>query len=506
MKIAIVHLSDFHIHAGERFLQPKINGILSALNALGKVDDYIVVFSGDLSYSGQVNEFKQSRYLIGKIIRGIKQKNDNKFVNLFMVPGNHDLCLPENARVRKDIQENYDNETIEELISDETSYLKNYYLYSNDNSNVQYDIFLNKKYCTFNGYKMQFNLINTAPFSTIEPNDKELHYFPDSKIHLLTRATDANLCITVMHHSYEWFNWKCKANLEKTIIDNSELLLYGHDHRERTTSLSIDNSLDTWISSAGEVKFSSFDCNDSFNTIVIDTEANSFDGYIFTWNKSSKIYSHEVVASQKSLQNHSTNLRPLPSYIKSIKQDNYNLSEDFTEYFVFPKLVAENRNEFEKSKTATNMEEMLEILDEKKKLIISGATNSGKTTLLKYLYCSLANDKTPLFLSIDGRQNIRVKNFIRHIFEEQYGEDRTLFKKYEQLDLDKKVLIIDGWDLLNVKNQNSIIQKIEESFGYIVLSIENPRTDLVKDIKEKIDEQLHYFELHIKPFFTEKRT
>ena len=26
MKIAIVHLSDFHIHAGEKFLPQKING------------------------------------------------------------------------------------------------------------------------------------------------------------------------------------------------------------------------------------------------------------------------------------------------------------------------------------------------------------------------------------------------------------------------------------------------------------------------------------------------
>lgn len=167
MKIAIVHLSDFHIHAGDKFLSQKTEGILSALNVLGKVDDYIVVFSGDLSHSGQVNEFKQSRYLLGKIISGIKQKNDNKFVNLFMVPGNHDLCLPENARVRKDIQEHYDSETIEELIPNEISYLENYYSYSNANGRIPYDIFLSKKYCTFDGYKMQFNLINTAPFGTV---------------------------------------------------------------------------------------------------------------------------------------------------------------------------------------------------------------------------------------------------------------------------------------------------------------------------------------------------
>lgn len=505
MKIAIVHLSDFHIHAGEKFLPQKINGVLAALNILGKVDDYIVVFSGDLSHSGQVNEFKQSRYLLGKIISGIKQKNDNKFVNFFMVPGNHDLCLPSNARVRQDIQEHYDNGTIDELIPEEISYLENFYSHSNANGKIPYDIFLSKRYCTFDGYKMQFNLINTAPFSTLEPDDKELHYFPDSKINLLTRAVDANLCITVMHHSYEWFNWNYKSNLEKAIIDNSELLLYGHDHRERTTSLSIDNSLDTWISSAGQMTFSSLDNVDSFNAMVVDTETNSFDGFVFTWDRSSKIYSHKVLASQKSLQNHSAKLMPLPSFIKSIKQDNYNLSDDFTDYFVFPKLVAETQNEFERNKTATNIEELLSILDEKKKLVISGATNSGKTTLLKYLYCSLTNEKTPLFLSADGRQHIKTQNFIRHLFEDQYGDDRSLFERYEQLDLDKKVLIVDGWDLLNIKNQSALMQKIEESFGYIIISICTSRTNLVEVVKGEIDEQSQYFELHIKPFFTEKR-
>ena len=39
MKIAILHLSDFHIHAGEKFLPQKINGVLAALNILGKVDE-----------------------------------------------------------------------------------------------------------------------------------------------------------------------------------------------------------------------------------------------------------------------------------------------------------------------------------------------------------------------------------------------------------------------------------------------------------------------------------
>lgn len=506
MKIAIVHLSDFHIGDRDTFLEPKITGILSSLNILSNIDDYIVVFSGDLAHSGQVNEYKASRYLFGKIIIGIKAKNNNKFVNLFMVPGNHDLCLPTNPREGKDIQEYYNNGTIENLISSELSYLDNFYNYSNANGRVPYDPFLSKRYCTFDNYKIQFNLINTAPLSTLKPDDKELHYFPEGSMHHLSRAEDANLCITVMHHSCEWFNWQYRSNLEKAVIDNSEFILSGHDHKEHTNKLSIDNSLDTWISSAGEMKFSSLDGVDSYNIIVIDTEFNAFDGYIFTWDKKEKIYTHKVLADQKSLQNHSSKLTPLPSYVKSIKEDTYNSANDFTDYFVFPKLVAEAKNKFDKSKTISTIEELKEVLYDKRKIIVSGATNSGKSTLLKYIYCSIINEKAPLFLSSDVKQKIKAHNFIKHLFEEQYGEDRTLYERYEQLDLDKKVLIIDGWDLLNIsKNHNDIVNMIEKSFGYVIISVGSTSSNVVDTIKEELSKTSQYFELHIKPFFTEKR-
>ena len=457
MKISIIHLSDFHIRGDEQFVLQKIDGILSALNILGKIDDFIVVFSGDLSQSGQIIEFNRSRYLFGRIINGIKHKNADKYVNLFMVPGNHDLCLPKNARVRKDIQEHYDNGTIEDLVPIEISYLENYYAYSNSNRRRPYDKLLSKEYCTFDGYKIQFNLINTSLFSTLEPDDKELHYFPDNKINLLSRNSEVNLCITVMHHSYEWFNWNYKTNLEKAIIDNSEFLLSGHDHREQTSTLSINNSLDTWISATGEMNFSSLDSITSFNIIVIDTETNSFDGYTFTWDKDTKMYIHKVLANQKSLQNHSTKLMPLPSFIKSLKEDRYNLSKDFTEYFVFPKLVSKVQKQLKKYIIVSSIEELNKQLIEKKKIIITGATNSGKTTLLKFLYCSLMVDKIPLFLSADSKQYIKANNFIRHLFEEQYGEDKALFNRYEQSDIDKKVFIIYVCEYFNIKKQKPII-------------------------------------------------
>ena len=79
MKVAIIHLSDFHIKDREHFERAKFNGIVSSLNALGRLDEYLVVFSGDLANSGGINEYRQSRFLFGQLIGGIKQKNNDKF-------------------------------------------------------------------------------------------------------------------------------------------------------------------------------------------------------------------------------------------------------------------------------------------------------------------------------------------------------------------------------------------------------------------------------------------
>ena len=506
MKIAIIHLSDFHIKEKEQFSPQKIAGMLSSLNVIGEVDDYLIIFSGDLSFSGKPNEYKSSRYLFGRMIAGIKEKNNNKFVDLYMVPGNHDLYFPPNPRDRKSIQEGYDNGMIEHLLPIEISYLENYYKYSNANGIIPYDKLLNRRYRTFGNYKIQFNLINTAPFSTLEPNDKELHYFPSDKMPLLKKADDANLCITVMHHSYEWFNWNCKSYLEKTIIDNSEMLFIGHDHREGTSEVSIDNSIDTWVSSAGEMKFSKVNEVDSYNIIVIDTEENCFTGYIFTWDEKNKLYLHEKVVENRQIQNHTSKLAPLPSFLKSIREDAFNSSSDFTKYFVFPKLVTDYTNKYGRYDEVKTVEELIETVLREKKVLISGASNAGKTTLLKYLFCSLVGRKVPLFMSIDSHTRIKNNRFIKRLFEEQYGDNAVLFERFQQSEKDEKILIIDGWDSLDPRqNKSGLIKQIEDSFGYVVFSVSSSRGNIIDEIKETVNSQNSLCELHIKPFFSEKR-
>ena len=51
-------------------------------------DDYILVFSGDYANSGHINEYKNARKLMGKIVDGIKTKNCTICVEIQKTPNN----------------------------------------------------------------------------------------------------------------------------------------------------------------------------------------------------------------------------------------------------------------------------------------------------------------------------------------------------------------------------------------------------------------------------------
>lgn len=348
-------------------------------------------------------------------------------------------------------------------------------------------------------------MINTTLFSTLEPNDKELHYFPQEKLKHLKKVDDVNLCVTVMHHSWEWFNWNYKFDLENAIIQNSEFLFLGHDHYDEMKTVKKGNILE--ISCAGEMKFSDLNFQDSFNVYVINTVTNSFNGYKFDWNPREKIFVHKNQGENKLLQSKSDILVPLQSFIKEIKNDTYNSSKDFTKYFAFPNLVIEQKNDFGKNKEIKTEEELKEYINAKKRLLIYGPSNSGKTTLLKYLYLDFYYRKIPLLFSVDSTTKIRLNNFIKRLFEDQYGDDPILFEKYQQTEKEKKVLIIDGWEHISKSyNREKFLKMIEDEFEFIIISVSIVQPSIIESIKNEINKEQSYQELHIKPFFAEKRS
>jgi len=96
--------------------------------------------------------------------------------------------------------------------------------------------------------------------------------------------------------------------------------------------------------------------------------------------------------------------------------------------------------------------------------------------------------------------------YIKHLFEDQYGDNNTLYEKYLQLDKSQKILLIDNWDRFEDGEKKSILlNDINSNFEYVVFTVRNTSQGIIEAVKDKIIKDDNFCELHIKPFFAELR-
>lgn len=502
MKLAIIHLGDLHIKESDVFSNKKIEAFCNTLNTLTNVDLYLFAVTGDIANSGKEKEYLKAKQLF-KTINGILSKKELKFQYLH-VPGNHDLDFDKKARNIKTIEKCFKNSSQDKEINNELKLLEKYFNIFLSNRNVITRPFLIKnKVITQENTKIQINFINTAPFSVLDPEDKEFHYFPVNEISNIKRREEIDLCISIMHHSSEWFHPLCKNSIEAELAKSSEFICYGHDHIHSTKSVEIRDGDTSYYSSCGEMKFGSLPFSDSFNIIEIDLSTCIFSEFCFTWDKD--VYFKNVKYTNKHYCKKTSTIHPDSKFITSMKSDSYRKGEQYNNYFVFPD-IREDNNEYGNEKKINDIDEFIESMSNKRNVIV-GSSSSGKTTLLKELYKKSYFSKAPLFYSAKSGNRINIKNFIKHLVEEQYGECLHSVDEYEQLEKEKKILIFDGWDLLREDDRDKIFPIIEENFGTIIFSVSELNINMKDFLTSKIvDDKKEISTYRIQPFFVEKRS
>lgn len=505
MKTAILHISDFHIKENKNIRFEKIDKMINSLNVLGKVDKFIIIFSGDLAYSGKINEYKNANTITGKIFNQIKNISNGEEVVFLMVPGNHDMILESSYRKCDDILNYYKSGVIYEKLNEEIHLFDNFYKYSKVRMSKNKDKIIDNYFLKSGSIKIQVNLINTAYFSTLKQDDKELHYFPLERLESLSKFADLN--ITVMHHTTESYNCICKNKLEQKIYLSTDILLTGHNHFSQTKQVSINGNKNLLESCGGEIDFYNFNSNDVFNVLVLDNETLMCNGYSFTWNENENIFKHELILANYKIKKYNE-LSPLDDYVNNLHNDQGNRGKDFTKYFIFPKLTKKNSSDYCINIDFTLENEFIEEIIKNKKIVILGKNYSGKTILLKKLYLSFVESYIPLFFDVFPSMKIDFKNFIRKLFIDQYGEDEIKYEKFLQTPKEKKIIFIDNIDfLVNCKHNriDEFYKILSENFEFIVVTATSLKTTISEKIKKIFFNEDDFNEYEINPFFLKKR-
>lgn len=513
MKIAFLQLSDLHLQDNQGAHPAKIQAIVDSFAAYAPFEGIVIVISGDIAATGEKNQYKIASTFLGRLVPELKRQYSisEKNTKILIVPGNHDIDWGGKPRLDSTAIRAFADTEKEKHLQHEITCMKCYFSFSNRNkcffsSPVEFGQLITRKILHFdNGYRIEANLINTAPFSC--NSDDGLHYLPEDAIQSLTKASKADIAIVVMHHSPDWFEFSQKKELEGIVAQRCSLAFYGHEHLPGAQNVLYDNGSRIVKQAGGAWWQSSAPMFSEYYAAVFDTESRKYSLNKFSWNADRSSFisssSQEHILMAKPLCG--TKLIYRENYISTVMEDTkHTITQDISDYFVFPTLRFNASKEYSKGKSVTKIEDFIAFIKENKYVAVMGGSNSGKTTLLKMLFKELQSQYVALYCGTDDITGRSQENILKELVQNTYGEDS--YSLFQSVTAEKKAIIIDDIHRIAPKHLNKFLRGIEDVFGIIVVASEETyQFDIVQLVKDNIKSNKEFRKANITRLYADKR-
>ena len=505
MKLLFLHISDIHFkNNSDALYEINIPAISSSLSEIGDFNEVVLIFSGDIAFSGDTNQYSLAEQFINKLKLHIRKKYDfQKKIYTMIVPGNHDNFVKDFNRDLKAIREYHSSDTVSHFYED-IQELKNFFSFAKKFSCFVKNHILEVVKLQFGKFIIKFNLINTAPFSLISDSndDKGVHYLPSREFTKFDFERGENFTVSIMHHSPEWFCDDSKKMLYQKLYSTSDLIFIGHEHFPLAEKKIIDSKYNVIVSNG--VALYGTNTEQGFNAIILNTSTKSIHGMKFIYD-GSKYCATRNIEERDAIFKGRYKFTANKKFNDFIETDMGELSgERYLQYFVFPSLESADIRGEAKNFRISSEEKFLEFWKSKKIIVIEGGNKSGKTILSKYICHLMLTDYVPLYLT---EEDFAIKNNRRLLSEkliEQFGISSNI-DEYLNLTKERRVLIVDGYDLINKTRWNHFWNEHKNNFELILMfSSLSWNFNLKEKSIEELSEMKPYY-LKICPFYYEKR-
>lgn len=513
MKILFLHLSDLHLRDATDINHAAVNEIAAALSpqCIGAVNKIVVLVTGDIAHSGKKLEYGAFGDFKKRLIAALKEKvRVNTFVDVFIVPGNHDIDYSA-------LQTSDDRQYYEEGIKNiskidfhaEGAARKGFFESAQQLGffGVNERVFC-RKIIDIDGFTLEVNLINTSFFSLLNENDQGLHFLPPEVITKIAAPSGAKMAITLMHHSHQWLNDICKREAEKALLEKNTMIFCGHEHFSATQEITYNGVAPARIFCGGSLCNAADWTKSEFFACIYDTDKERFMQYQFTWDENAGIYHRSQKEEGFLAHKYSTDCPKKydEKHIAALLEDQHiRISENLSDYYVFPGLRHEATDQEDKASELFTFEQFYQKIEDERRIEISGGDTSGKSALLKMLFQHYLHRKYVLLCKVEHISSGNRHRIIKNLFEYIYGYDEAEYARFERANKDDKIILIDDIHLIKAQHVSSFLEGIEDEFGYIIYTTNN----LLKlDIQERIKMSIakdSYSCYKILPLFRMKR-
>lgn len=490
MAILIIHLSDIHFNQKSTGFADRADRIVdAALSPIAKLDDIHIVVSGDLADWGLDPEFN-----IGvKFLESTRAKIESRTgirPRILFCAGNHDCNLQGDQSLRdvlvssmRSSPERVSPAIAANLATPLARFRK--VQAELEPEVVQCDVW--RAEIEISGSpSLRYVLLNSSVGSLAKEQQGSLYIpVPPSEVSEHERRT-----VYVMHHPYNWFQPDNARELAQHASAAADLFLMGHEHEmwaQSTRELYEDTTV-TYLK--GHVlRDPDSDSNSAFQTILIDEEA-GFLPRSYRWNEGRYESWEKKSLSDYQAWPNQNGARKL-SFTNEAYRELASTGANFThrrkdaitlpDIFVWPTIRTEDSNSSGASGMLPedDLDAEAELINNYSELppivVIRGGEHSGKSALAKMCALSLSRKGIyPIRLTASNVSSWREKSLnerIDGVIDATYG--RAQREEYKQLEPDRRILIIDDFDLAQVTaGYFDGLRSLRRTFGKIFLMLD----------------------------------
>lgn len=483
MKVAIIQLSDIHLKSGSDFVMTHQNEFYrSCKHIINECSNLIIVITGDIAYKGTKEEYNLALTWLNNCVR--LWKSEAVFLNqvdYIIVPGNHDCDFSESQVIRDTIKQKIINDDIlneVELANLCLGVQSEFWNFYNEltGDNIQPKISFSKNIQLKLDYSIRFDCYNSAFLSSINEKPGEL-LIPENYFLYSSNNNTNQVVISLLHHNPGWLSPNTLKNNKKRFEEHihkvSNIVMCGHEHYDKSNVISDLNDCQELIyleSPAFQIENHS-----EYNLLFLDTDSDTITQYKYTYDKD---YYKELSNDTFKIKRRQNGIELTSEWLDKIneitvplkhgKKDNLNLSD----IFVYPDL--EPLSEFNSKLTQyIDSENVLNKDNDERITILEGDNQSGKSSLIQVLFSS-SYKKGYYPLLIDGKdiKNNNIIDLLKKEYKHQYNYRDFTFDKYQQLDIDKRILFIDDFDksVLNAENKSKLLENILCNYKRIIIT------------------------------------
>lgn len=486
LRVGILQLSDIHLKNGLNSVMGKLENINSVLKSdLYSLDHVFLVFSGDMAFSGQIEEYEIGVELVRKINNFISNQL-KKQTSIIIIPGNHDCDFSMEDGVRKSLISSLGNENADNIdlsiINHMCKQQENFFIFSEEFNEqltvVEIDKLFKRYEFQIDGYTFNFNCLNTSWFSQLHEQPGQM-FFPIKRYEKELKH-DGDLNITVLHHPFNWYNPENGRCIKKIIERCSDTILTGHEHVSSFKDIKEYQS--TTVVSVNMIEGGALQENDNpnvseFNLIKYDFNNNSQTLVKYKWSLEMNMYCplRPIVKTNfknsETIQGKFETNKKYRSYLDEIgfplRHSNKTDEIKLDDIYIYPeakkvKITEKNRG----IRKYINLKELF-VATEVGDILVTGEEKYGKTSLCKQLYKRyLSLGLVPVYIEGETISTYRIDDFNKLLyknFSNQYSNTRL--EEFKQLSDDKKVIIVD--DIHKVKLSKKYIGKLINNIGEV---------------------------------------